>query len=212
MSLTKVESEKYARRCCVGTVQPQICSPPNSGEPQSNVPEDDPGPPPEPPWSSKWKEFAESSVQAAGDDKGDVSDDVESSSVPPNEVDPRDDRTNTSVGRWSEAPCRSANQSSAELVRDSNYDTQSTPEKYFGYPSEVVDFHGTPKFYANVSAFEVLPRYSHAEWKLRQPVLGQRFRVCVSETFSRNLWERYRLLEINASDGISTESACAFFP
>lgn len=212
MSLTKAESEKYARRCCVGRVQPQISSPPILGEPHSNVPDDDPGPPLELPWSPGRKEFAESSVQAAGDDKGEVSDDVESSSVPPTEVDSRDDQTNTSFGRLSEAPRHFVNESPTELVRDSNYDTQSTLEKYFGYPSEVVDFHGTPKFVANVSAFEILPRHSRAEWKLRQPIPGQTFCVCVSETFSRNLWERYRLLEINASDGTSTESACAFFP
>lgn len=174
--------------------------------------EDDPEPPLELPWSPGWKGFAESSVQAAGGDEGEVTNEVEGSSVLLTEVDPRDDRTNTSFARRSDASHRSVNQHLAESVRNPNYDTQNTLEKYFGYPSEIVGFKGEPKFSANGSAFEVLPRHSHAEWKLRQPIPGQKFRVYVSETFSRNLWERYRLLEINASDGTSTESACAFFP
>lgn len=92
-------------------------------------------------------------------------------------------------------------------MRDSNYDTQGALEKYFGYPSEVVNFNGTRKTPADILAFGVFC-YGHAEWKVRQPIPGQTFRVSVSETDRGDLWERYRLLEINGSDGTPTESAC----
>lgn len=91
---------------------------------------------------------------------------------------------------------------------NSNYDTQDTLEKYFGYPSEVVNFQGERKILADISTFEVFPRHGHAEWKVRRPSHGQTFRVSVLETVKGNLWERYRLLKINATDGTSTESAC----
>ncbi|OJD39078.1 serine threonine protein kinase [Diplodia corticola] len=90
----------------------------------------------------------------------------------------------------------------------SSVTSRSNCEKYFGYTSQIsqaVEFSGTKKFSAKISSFQVLSSREVGRWE--DPISAAGNFVDISESDDEALWQRYRLLEIKASDGSPRESA-----